>query len=215
MLENVGLHPWIPVVNSLRMLAELYEIDLSEKQLREVLEVVRLETEAAHQLYGRLSYGQKRKAELAAALVTEPDVLILDDPFMGIDPVARLELVGALRQMKEGRTLLYTTHLLDIATRFSDRIFIILNGQIQVMGTVQELIRQYGGKWRVRVASPLEGELPGFERCGSRQYTAETESMTELLGLFQTLAKLPIEELYVDPPTLQGVFETLVREKNP
>lgn len=213
-LENTGLHPWIPVTNSLRMMAELYEVSVDEEKLREALAAVGLEAEIGRQLYGKLSFGQKRKVELAAALMNSPEVLLLDDPFLGLDPLARMEMLDTLRQAQAGRTLLYSTHFLDIATRFSDRILVILKGQIRTVGTAGELIQRYGGKWRVRVSLPLDSELPGFEPRGPRHYSAEAGSLAELLGLLYVLVELPqVEDLHVEPPTLQQVFEKLVQEE--
>jgi ABC-type multidrug transport system ATPase subunit len=82
------------------------------------------------------------KAMLVAALAPEPNLLLLDEPFAGLDPLAREEVLrGVLGQIRsEGRTVLCATHDLDVASRLADRIALIAQGQLREEGTLEEIL---------------------------------------------------------------------------
>ncbi len=214
LLEEAHLHPWVPVASSLAMIAELYGCALSRERMAELLRQVGLEPEVASRPYGQLSYGQRRKVDLAAALVTEPDFLVLDDPFAGVDPIARIEILNTLRQLRAGRTIFYATHLLDVAARFADRVYVLIGGRVRAVGAPAELIRRYGGAWRIRavVSGPTVPE--GFRRDASGSLEATASGVQELAERIEALLRFSdVFEVSVDPPDLYRVFEHLVQEE--
>ncbi len=214
MLEEAHLHPWIPVERSLAMIAELYGVSLPEPRLTALLRDVGLDRGLARQAYTRLSYGQRRKADLAAALVTDPEILFLDDPFLGLDPLARMDVLDTLRRLSADRTLFYTTHLLDVATRFADQVLILLRGQLRAAAPPEVLIRQYGGMWRIRAWLRDEHVPQGFEKVAPSEVCALASTFPELIRYLQTLADHPsVGDVVIDPPTLQQVFEYLAQEE--
>jgi ABC-2 type transport system ATP-binding protein len=92
------------------------------------------------------SGGMKRRLNLAVALVHDPDLLLLDEPTVGVDPQSRnaiFERIATLRD--EGRTVVYTTHYMEEAQRLCDRVGIIDHGRLLAMDTVEGLIAQHGG----------------------------------------------------------------------
>lgn len=103
----------------------------------------------------RLSLGNQQRAQLAAALVTSPRLLVLDEPFSGLDPVGVDVLAGVLRaQVDEGTAVVYSSHQLDLVERLSDEVTIIDHGRVVASGTVDG-VRRSRGVEQLRVT--LEG----------------------------------------------------------
>jgi ABC-2 type transport system ATP-binding protein len=134
--ENVGF------------VAALYGIGPFSRRsrIRRALEVVEL-TEARHRLARDLSGGMQRRLELACALVHEPDVLFVDEPTAGIDPVLRQAIWGELRVLRdEGRTLLVTTQYVTEA-EYCDQVAMIVDGRLVALDTPDELRKAvFGGE---------------------------------------------------------------------
>jgi ABC-2 type transport system ATP-binding protein len=125
----------------------LYGQNKAQRQAKitELLTLVELE-EAADRQCRTYSGGMKRRLELARGLMTEPDMLFLDEPTLGLDPQNRVGIGDYLRNLKEqrGLTLLLTTHYMDEAERLADRVGIIDYGRIVTEGAPSELIEQMG-----------------------------------------------------------------------
>lgn len=88
-----------------------------------------------------LSGGWQRKLSIAIALISEPQILFLDEPTLGLDILGRRELWAQIEKLKEKTTIILTTHYLEEAEALSDRICIMKNGQMKALGTAQELIK--------------------------------------------------------------------------
>ena len=95
---------------------------------------------------GKLSGGWQRRVSIAMALITEPAVLFLDEPTLGLDVIARSELWEVIRVLKGNVTIILTTHYMEEAEVLSDRIGIMKNGRLLVVGTAQELMEKTGEK---------------------------------------------------------------------
>ncbi len=212
MLEDAGFLPSMPVEACIRMMAEMYEVPFSKHRVADLLEQVGLPTRVAKSPFKHLSLGQKRRVELAVALVTDPEFLILDDPFLGLDPAGRIEILNTLRALHQGRTIFYTTHYLDIVTRFADQVLVLMHGRIREQGTPAELIQRYGGRWRLQVST--SSPPPGFTANGRRGlFVKEVDSLDELVSTLGMITRqVSLMELYVEPPTLQDVFQRLMEE---
>ncbi|NLF87292.1 ABC transporter ATP-binding protein [Candidatus Bathyarchaeota archaeon] len=99
-----------------------------------------------------LSGGQKRKTGLALSLVNNPEILFLDEPTTGLDPNARRAIWEVIRNLKaKGKTIILTTHYLDEAQQLSDHVAIMDHGRIVAIGTVDEIIHQYGSGERLEI----------------------------------------------------------------
>lgn len=126
---------------------KLYSQSKAKRQakIEELLALVELQ-EAADRKIKTYSGGMKRRLELVRGLMTEPDVLFLDEPTLGLDPQSRARLGDYIQDLKEnqGLTLLLTTHYMDEAQLLSDRVGIIDHGKIVAEGTPKELIEQMG-----------------------------------------------------------------------
>ena len=93
---------------------------------------------------GKLSGGWQRRVSIAMALISEPQILFLDEPTLGLDVIARHELWETIRELKGRITIILTTHYMEEAQALSDRIGIMKNGRLLAVGTVEELNRKAG-----------------------------------------------------------------------
>jgi ABC-2 type transport system ATP-binding protein len=127
--------------------ARLFDVPRSERAARvdEVLAMLDL-TEAADRLAATFSGGMVRRLELAQALVNRPALLVLDEPTVGLDPVARDSVWERVREMQRqyGMTVLLTTHYMEEAEELCDRVALMHRGQLRALGSPEELMRRLG-----------------------------------------------------------------------
>jgi ABC-2 type transport system ATP-binding protein len=169
MPETPGLYPRLSVAENLECFAELYEVTEPNARIERALRSVNL-TPRAHDPCGSLSKGLRQRVALARALLSDPDVLFLDEPTAGLDPVASRdvhELIAKLGQ--SGVTIFLTTHRLEEAERLCDRVA-ILNTKLQTIGRPDELRdRLFAKALTVKTVAPLAdpeavfGGLPAVE----------------------------------------------------
>lgn len=121
----------------------------------------------------QISRGQRAGVSLGMTMATDPEILVLDDPSMGLDPVARRALVEGLLAFarREGRTILISTHLLDDVERLADRIVLLSNGQLLVDASLAEFQRRVVG-WKVDAAIATPIQIPGL--IDSRTFDDQT-----------------------------------------
>ena len=98
--------------------------------------------EVMHRKAGKLSGGWQRRVSIAMALISQPQILFLDEPTLGLDVLARHELWDLVRSLKGDVTIILTTHYLEEAETLSDRIGIMKNGKLLAVGTAEELVQQ-------------------------------------------------------------------------
>jgi ABC-2 type transport system ATP-binding protein len=155
MPESPGLYLKLSVAENLECFADLYEVPDPRERIERALRAVRLADRAADQC-NALSKGLRQRAALARALLPDPEVLFLDEPTAGLDPVATRdfhELIGDLRE--RGVTIFLTTHRLEEAERLCDRVA-ILNTRLRTIGEPGELReRLFTRRLAVRTAVPL------------------------------------------------------------
>ncbi len=140
-LQETQLAEKVTVVETLRLFRSFYQRGHS---VAEVIQTVALE-EKRDARVGKLSGGQKQRLAVACALVSDPELLFLDEPTTGLDPQARLSLWDVVEKFREGGgTVLLTTHYMEEATRLCDRVAIMDHGRIIALGTPAELIKSLG-----------------------------------------------------------------------
>jgi ABC-2 type transport system ATP-binding protein len=179
MPESPGLYLKLSVAENLECFADLYEVPDPGARVERALQAVRLADRARDQC-SALSKGLRQRAALARALLPDPEVLFLDEPTAGLDPVATRdfhELIGDLRA--RGVTIFLTTHRLEEAERLCDRVA-ILNTTLRTIGRPGELReRMFARRLAVRTAAPLTdparvfGGLPavdGWDADGPASY---------------------------------------------
>jgi ABC-2 type transport system ATP-binding protein len=178
----------------------------------EVLEIVGLRDSADNRTR-KLSGGQKRRLDLALALVGNPSLVFLDEPTTGFDPSARREsweMIDALRDL--GATVLLTTHYMDEAEYLSDRIVVIAGGLIVARGTAKELAEQVGVSTRITWRVPSGGGAPpgalGMVLDGDRAMieTDDVRSVLHQLTGWAIDEGVDLVDLNVARPTLEDVY---------
>jgi len=121
--------------------ARLHGLDSPEEAARRAIHRVELE-DAQHRSMGGYSKGMRQRAKIAAGLVHDPEVLILDEPFNGADPRQRLHLMEMLRVMAaEGRTILFSSHILEEVERVADEVLVIVDGRLAASGNFHQIRR--------------------------------------------------------------------------
>jgi ABC-2 type transport system ATP-binding protein len=139
------------------------------------------------------SGGMKRRLNLAAALIHDPPLLLLDEPTVGVDPQSRNAIFENILELRrQGRTILYTTHYMEEAQRLCDRVGILDRGKLLALDTVDGLIREHGGKSLV-VAENERGET-----------RLETDDPVAELANLQARGRLL--SFRVERPNLESVF---------
>jgi ABC-2 type transport system ATP-binding protein len=180
-------------------------------------------SDAADRVVKGYSGGMRRRLDLAAALVTKPPILFLDEPTTGLDPASRAQMWDVIRSLvADGTTLLLTTQYLDEADELADRIVVVDRGRAIASGTSAELKRQVGGaRLEVTLSEPhpeAARALAAFA-AGTVSASADERRLRAAVdassGLATTVvraldaAEITVEDVQVHPPSLDDVFLTL------
>jgi ABC-2 type transport system ATP-binding protein len=158
MPEERGLYPQMRVLNQLVYIGRLHGLstEAATKSAGEWIRRLGLEGREQDRVVA-LSHGNQQRVQLGVALVYEPDLLILDEPFAGLDPSAVDTLSDVLREVAAlGRAILFSSHQLDLVERLCDRIVIVEKGGVLASGTLAELRARVPQRLRVQVGSPSE-----------------------------------------------------------
>jgi len=219
--EDRGLYPKMSVIGQLEYFAQLHGVGrkAARKASTAWLERLGLADRAKSPLQS-LSHGNQQRVQLAAALVFSPELLVLDEPFAGIDPVAVDAMTDVLRSEADaGKPVVLSSHQLDIVERTCDRVGIINHGQIVAIGTVDELTER--GPLRFWVDAPGAGpgwydDVPGttlVEQDGSRWLLQLGDGGDDQAVLRAALATGPVHELRRDRPALTQLFRDVMSGK--
>lgn len=222
-LEASGFHPGRTARGHLRVISDA--LGLPKSRADEVLDLVGL-ADAAGRKAGGFSLGMRQRLSLAAALVGDPGILILDEPANGLDPEGIAWLRGLLRNLaREGKTVLVSSHVLSEVQQTVDDVVIISRGSLVQAGTLAELAGN--GAVRVRVRSPRREALIAALRvgAGSSQLTGmEQMGHDELLvtglspgdiGRRAFLAGVELHELAQQTNDLEALFLELTATGTP
>jgi ABC-2 type transport system ATP-binding protein len=161
MPEERGLYPRMRVLDQLVYLGRVYGLRASAARARAEQLLAELDlADRSHDLLQTLSLGNQQRVQVAAALVHDPQLLVLDEPFSGLDPLA-IDAMGArLRERaRAGVPVLFSSHQLELLERLCDDVVIIDRGRVVAVGTADEVRRAHSGRrYRVRVAAPAGPE---------------------------------------------------------
>jgi ABC-2 type transport system ATP-binding protein len=220
MPEERGLYPKMHVAEQLAYLGELHGmtgVDAREASGRWV-ERFGLADRRDAELQA-LSLGNQQRIQLAAALVFGPDMLVLDEPFAGLDPVAVDVMSAVLREQAEaGLPVIFSSHELELVERLCDRVGIIDHGKMLACGTVAEL--RAGGRerrWIDVTSAPSDWEpgVPGMrllQADGSRRLFELDPDIDDQALLQAGLATGPVREFERVEPSLGELFRTVIGE---
>jgi ABC-2 type transport system ATP-binding protein len=157
LIEGPGFYPYLSARENLRVVADL--AGASRKRVDEVLDLVELGTRASRK-FGTYSTGMKQRLGVAAALLKDPELLILDEPTNGLDPQGMAEMRKLIKDIGQGdRTVLLSSHLLGEVEQICDRVGVISNGRLVTQSTVQELLGEEGVLVRAQPIDQAEDVL--------------------------------------------------------
>lgn len=141
--QETAVAPNLSVRENLELICGIYGFskEKTEKKIREFSGQFELDT-ILQKKAGKLSGGWQRRVSIAMALISEPKILFLDEPTLGLDVIARHDLWEVIRSLKGEVTIILTTHYMEEAEALSDRIGIMKNGSLLAVGTVEELNRK-------------------------------------------------------------------------
>ncbi len=210
--QELALYPELSGEENIAFFGSLY--GLSGRKLNErvawALDFAGL-TDRKKEAIEKYSGGMKRRINIACALVHDPDTVVLDEPTVGVDPQSRnhiFESIEALRDL--GKTIIYTTHYMEEATRLCNRVAIIDKGKIMALGPVPELIEKSGGTATVSIefvdTPPNTIELPAPVEDGVMRFESASP-MDEVNKL--TRHGLQFSSLHIHKPDLESVFLNL------
>ncbi len=158
--ETVPLYPDMTVYAYLKYMADLRKVPNASDRVDEVLELVHME-DRAEGYVGNLSKGMRQRVGLAQALLHQPEVLILDEPTIGLDPAQIHEVRTMIQEIGRERTVLLSTHILSEAQQVCNRVLIINNGKIVAEDSPENLQARLAGAQRVYLR--VRGDGDGLE----------------------------------------------------
>ncbi len=138
--QETAVAPNLSVKENLELICGIHGFSKgkTEVKIKELSEQFALNS-VLHRKAGKLSGGWQRRVSIAMALISEPEILFLDEPTLGLDVIARHELWDVIRSLKGKATIILTTHYMEEAEALSDRIGIMKSGSLLAVGTVEEL----------------------------------------------------------------------------
>ena len=139
--DNPDLYNALTGIQYLEFVSEVYKLDKSERieNIKYYSDMFEL-TQSLGNLISSYSHGMKQKLALISAFIRKPKLLILDEPFVGLDPKASFKVKEIMKEMcKSGSMVFFSTHVLEVAEKLCDKVAIIKNGQIILSGTMDEV----------------------------------------------------------------------------
>ena len=185
----------------------------ARKRVEEVLKRLEL-WEHRNKLCIQLSGGLRQRTLLARALVTDAELLILDEPTIGVDPLGRRRIWDFIREIRDlGKTIILTTHYMDEAEEISDRVTIIDSGRIVAEGTIEELLSIVRNGIKIHVFGDDVGERLGnwSPRNVDGRWIINVSNEEELIDAVRDALRYGYR-VTIKPPDLEDVFISLVGE---
>jgi len=219
MPEQRGLYPKMKILDQVRYFGDL-KGGVAPAEIRSRATSLLTELGLGERLddpVEKLSHGNQQRVQLAVALVNNPELLVLDEPFGGLDPVAASRLEAILRDhVEQGAGVLFSSHQLELVERICDDVVIIADGRIRASGEVRQ-VRADFGRYRVRVRVdepqvPLVECLTAFaaEEAGAHQVVVYADSDQDIERVLAQARKAgPITEFHYELPTLAELFGDL------
>lgn len=238
--KGMGYLPEIPplymemtVKEYLLFVAELKQIDKKErkKQVQKVLEITKTE-EVKNRLIHNLSKGYRQRVGFAQAILGYPEVIILDEPTVGLDPKQIIEIRDLIKQLGNTHTIILSSHILTEISAVCDHVFIISKGKLVASDTTEHLLEQMSGAQELQLIIKAEAEkamsvvrdVPGVVSC-EEVFAAEEENCvlhvvaeksTDIReGIFLACARadMPILEQQMAAKSLEDVFLELTAQE--
>lgn len=220
MPEERGLYPKMKVLDQLVYLARLHGVDKVRARADAADLLARLGlTERADEPLERLSLGNQQRAQIAAAIIHRPTVLVLDEPFSGLDPLAVDVVAGVLGEYAtEGVPVLFSSHQLDLIERMCDDLVIIAGGRIRAAGSREQLQAEFGStRWQLATSGDLGWlrGVPGVEVVDFAAGTALFEAPDAVAQqvLRDAVGRAPVSAFTPVRPTLGEIFREVMTDE--
>ncbi|MDE1176464.1 MAG: ATP-binding cassette domain-containing protein [Edaphobacter sp.] len=211
--EERGLYKKMKVIDQLIFMGQLHGLDIATATMRSHAWCERMQiTEAIPKKVEELSKGMQQKIQFIAALLHEPELIIMDEPFSGLDPVNATLLIDTLIDLrKEGRAILFSTHRMDQVEKMCDSICLISRGKQVLSGTMREVKSRYP---RNRMLITFDGDdaflkNPGIEEYKRYNNSAEIKLRDESAAqqiIAQAIGGAIVTRFEVMEPTLEEIF---------
>ena len=168
-----------------------------------------------HRLIESYSKGMKQIIGIIQAFMHEPQLLILDEPSAGLDPIMQESLYELLQEMRhQGKTVLFSSHVLSEVGRMCDRVGFVKKGELICIKDVNEVANTVGQNITLRLSTPLQripdeiGLLAGVRDTTLRGEVLAFNYIGEIKRLIQCLAGMPVEDMVCEKPNIEEVFYT-------
>ncbi|MCC7365318.1 MAG: ABC transporter ATP-binding protein [Dehalococcoidia bacterium] len=222
--EREAVYPFLTGYEFVLLAARLQKLPDPEAAAARAIRLVDLES-AQHRATGGYSKGMKQRVKVAAAIVHEPQVLLLDEPFNGADPRQRLHMMDMLRRMAaDGKTIVFSSHILEEVERLAENVLVIVAGRLAASGdfrAIRQLMTDRPHTFTVqssdnrRLASALVADpsVFGVELEDGRLSvrTSEFAAFTVALPKVAQAAEVSVFELRPTDESLESVFSYLVK----
>lgn len=171
----------------------------------------RLDLDLSRQ-FKNLSHGNKQKVAVVAAVMHQPELLIMDEPTTGLDPLIQQEVLKIVREAQsDGATIFFSSHIISVVERLAERVGIIRQGQVVEVADTQDLIGRAMRRARIRFSEAVDparfANLPGVELISTN---ANTEIVLQVTGnmreLVNALADAPLIDIDTERPSLEELF---------
>lgn len=195
---------------NLQFFASLKEVRNANKRIIELLDLFGLK-KWADELVMKYSTGMKHKLALAVALLNDPPILFLDEPLVGIDPLAAYEIKNLVKEKFVEKTIVWTAHNLFEIEEMCNRIALLNNGKIVLQGSPDKLKRDYWGYEKIIIVSDKAVVFSTIKNAEIKGKTAEIKTKnvaTTLMEIINIVKKkgIKLEKIGVSRPTLEEIF---------
>jgi len=222
--ERESVYPFLTGYELVLLSAELYGLSDPEEAAQRAVRAVGMEAAQGRRI-GGYSKGMRQRIKIAAAIVHDPQILLLDEPFNGTDPALRLQMMDHLRRMaSEGRTIVFSSHILDEVERLAENVLVIVAGRLVASGdfhAIRRLMTDRPHTFTVHssdnrglaVALVADESVIGVELDGE-QLTVRTSQFADFTHAAPRLAKaqgITLQELLPTDESLESVFSYLVK----
>jgi ABC-2 type transport system ATP-binding protein len=205
----------LTVKENIDLIGDMYAKHLD---IMEVIKLLDLE-DKTNEKFDKLSGGLKQRVGVAAALVSDPKLVFLDEPTTGLDPKARREVWSVIQNLRKlDKTVFLTTHYMEEAQILADRIAIIDKGKIVLIGSPQELISEHGGlkvlvirKADNRLLDILQEKYDQVKSGNNGDIEIKIDNVSELWQVMSTLTEMKVKnDIEIQTPTIEDVFLKIV-----
>ena len=220
--EERGLYKNVKVMDILLYLAELKDYPLDKAKERALSYLKKFDLEGKDKVaVEELSKGMGQKVQFIASILHEPELLILDEPFSGLDPVSQELFKDEIRSLAEnGTAILLSSHQMNLVEEMADRLFLIHRGKKVIYGTLKDVKQQYANfKCTIRGENSVEmletlTEVERIEKFEDKQILYLSKDVEPAVWLKNLPAELDIQELSIDRISLHEIFIDIATDKN-